>query len=495
MSILPPDLATSARASIRGLGGLLVACAGAGSLAAAGLDALGLNPLGFGAFDVGRNAVAITVYLLLAALFLPQTARWRLGLVFLIPLLTQFYQLGLGWDFDLGPSSLIRVMPYVAVLAAAGAELWRWKPSLSRLEQMGWTLCAGVGLVGWAASSGSSTTGLFGFLALGIVLPALAVYVRASLQREPELRAQLIAAGFWGFAAFAIGTLVVVRMGSAMELGGVTGLLGTRNISDYNLIFAYMLLLWPLALMGAASLGAPAVGGLCALFLASAIIGLSRTGILIVPILSLAGILALYARQPKAIGQACLSVLLMGALAWSALPNRDTLGMVWAQRFNVASAGQAFEVLERVRPGGSDSAARDQLRLEALRLFQQDPLFGQGFGGFGAWSLRGFNDAHSLTFTTLAEHGALGLFALYLLIGWLALRLVRMASWNGGPTALFALCFAAWLFSLHTVGGNLALLSERGFNINVINGLLLVIYLLAHHLVKPTSATPMRAAA
>ena len=166
------------------------------------------------------------------------------------------------------------------------------------------------------------------------------------------------------------------------------------------------------------------------------------------------------------------------ALVWTVVPNRESLGLVWAQRFYVGSPEQMIDVLGRVKPGGDDSFARDQLRNEALRLWRQDPLIGQGYGGFGAWSVRGYNDAHSLTFTTLAENGLIGLGLLYGLIGFLALRLLRLAK----ASSSFLLSFLAWLVAMHSVGGNLSVLSPHGFNINAINGVLLVTYLFVHRL-------------
>ena len=69
-----------------------------------------------------------------------------------------------------------------------------------------------------------------------------------------------------------------------------------------------------------------------------------------------------------------------------------------------------------MKPGGEDSLARDQLRAEAVRLVSDQPLTGLGFGGFGISSERGYNDAHSLSFTVLAEQGLLGLGVLFAVI-------------------------------------------------------------------------------
>lgn len=463
-----------------------------GALVALCTDGLGFNLLGFGNMDVARNAVAVTAFGSLIALFVPRYRSVRLGLILTIPLLTQFYQVGLAWDFALGPTSLIRVLPYVGVAMAVVAELIRRPISLSRAEQMGWLASAGIGILGWASGLGTGLTGPFGFIVFGLLLPGMYAFLKQQFENEPTAKAQIGAAGFVSFLALAVGTFVVIRLGSAMDMGGVAGLLGTRNVSDYNLIFAYMLLLWPLALMASGWFGPWCVGMISSLFLASAVIGLSRTGILMVPLLIIGGLVALYGKQPRQLGLTIAAVVVSGAAAWSMMPNRETLGTVWGQRFNIGSVDQMLEVANRVRPGGDDSEARDQLRNEALRLWRQDPLIGQGYGGFGAFSVRGFNDAHSITFTTLAENGLIGLVALYGLFGFLALRLLRLARWDvSGPKSLFLLSFAVWLMAIHSVGGNLAVISAHGFNVNAINGLLIVLYLWVHRLFIPAPQPQM----
>lgn len=481
------------RAVMMRLIGCVVSFSVLGSLVAITTDFLGLNLMGFGAMDTARNALACTIFGLLVALFLPRYQDTRTSLIILIPILTQFYQVGLAWDFALGPQSLIRTLPYVSVACAIAAELWRRPVSLSRLEQVSLALCAGVGLLGWASGVDASPVGAFGFLAFAIFLPLLYAYLKQQFASEISAPAQLGASGLVGFVALTAGTFVVIRLGSGMSMGGVAGLLGTRNVSDYNLIFAYLLLLWPIALTTASRFGAWCVGMISVLFLASAVVGLSRTGILLVPLLVLIGLFAIYHRSPKGLSLAIVAMFVGIALMWTVVPNRESLGLVWAQRFNVGSPEQMIDVLGRVKPGGDDSFARDQLRNEALRLWRQDPLIGQGYGGFGAWSVRGYNDAHSLTFTTLAENGLIGLGLLYGLIGFLTLRLLRLAK----ASSSFLLSFLAWLMAMHSVGGNLSVLSPHGFNINAINGVLLVTYLFVHRLTlqeAPTMAPKLRPA-
>ncbi|MBL8059146.1 MAG: O-antigen ligase family protein [Chthonomonas sp.] len=485
---------------IRTITGKLLACVGSfallGATTSVAADALGVNLFGFGSMDVVRNGLACTVIGLLVALFLPRFQDIRAALAILIPVLTQFYQVGLAWDFALGPQSLIRVLPYVGLACALSAELIRRPVCLSRAEQVGFLLCGGVGLLGWVSGLDASAVGFFGFLVFAILLPLLYAYFKQQFASDITAGAQLASASFVSFLALAVGTFVVIKLGSGMSMGGVTGLLGTRNVSDYNLIFAYMLLLWPIALVAASRIGAWCVGVLSVLFLASAVIGLSRTGILLVPLLIIVGIFSLYRRSPVALGSTVLAMAITCLLVWTAMPNRESLGLVWAQRFNISSPEQMASIFSRVKPGGDDSFARDQLRNEALRLWRQDPLIGQGYGGFGAWSVRGYNDAHSVTFTTLAENGLIGLGALYGLFGFLGLRLLRLSfrPLNRGENyrigAVFLVSFLAWLLAMHSVGGNLAVLSPRSFNVNVINGILMVAYLFVHRLGITTNEKP-----
>lgn len=487
---------------IRPITSKLLSCVGGFTLIGATLgvatDALGVNLFGFGSMDVMRNSLACTVLGLLIALFLPRFQDIRTALVLLIPVITQFYQVGLAWDFALGPQSLIRVLPYFGVACALVAELVRRPVSLTRTEQVGMLLCGGVGLLGWVSGVDASAVGFFGFATFAFLLPLIYAYLKQQFATDVTAGAQLTSASFVSFVALAVGTLVVIRLGAGMSMGGVTGLLGTRNVSDYNLIFAYMLLLWPIALLAASRYGAWCVGVISVMFLASAVVGLSRTGILLVPLLVIVGLISLYRRSPKAMGSSLLAMVVTCALVWTVMPNRESLGLVWAQRFNVSSPQQVASIFSRVKPGGDDSFARDQLRNEALRLWRQDPLIGQGYGGFGAWSVRGYNDAHSVTFTTLAENGLIGLGLLYGLFGFLGLRLLRLSFrplTDGSGSIIgfvFLVSFFSWLLAMHSVGGNLAVLSPRSFNVNAINGILLVAYFFVHRLSARAESEPAK---
>ncbi len=458
------------------------------ALLAFALDALGLNIMRFGALDVPRNAMCFLVFGLLIALFTPRFAHIRTSLVLIIPMLSQFYQVGLAWDYPVGPSSVIRILPYVAVAIAMAAGLWHRPVTPTKPEQLAWIGCLAIGALGLAGGMEFGSSGAFGLFVFGLYLPMTYFYIKSRMTVEDNVSAQIGASGLISFLMFAVGTFVVIRLGSGMEIGGVSGLLGTRNVSDYNLIFAYMLLLWPIALVGASWFGPWLCGGLSMLFIASAVMGLSRTGILMVPLLVVVGLATLYAKQSRSMVQSLAAMGLVGAIAWTMAPNRDTLGIVWAQRFNVGSAAQMLDVANRVRPGGDDSAARDQLRNEALRLWRQEPLIGHGYGGFGAFSVRGYNDAHSASFTTLAENGVLGLAGLYILLGFLALRLGRLATFKApGPKSLFLMSLVVWVIAVHTVGGNLGVFSEHGFNVNAINGVLLVMYFWVHTLFRDRS--------
>jgi len=487
------ELAT--RAMIAQVAKVLVGMGIFGGLASFCLDALGINALGFGALDTARNAVAITTFGLLIALFMPAFVQVRTALILLIPLLTQFYQVGLAWDFAVGPNSLIRVLPYVGIWLAMAAGIGARRPSVTQGEQVGWAISACIGLLGWVTGFTNGPTAAAGFFVFAGFLPTLYFFLKCQFELEPTGREQVIAAGFLGFLVLAVGAFLVIKLGSGMAMGGVSGLLGTRNVSDYNLIFTYLLLLWPIAVLGGSSLGPSAVGMLGTVFVASSIVGLSRTGAIMVPVLVLVSLIALFRGNARHWGGAAFAVLICGTLVYFATPGRETLGLVWGQRFNVFSVDQAGTIVDRIRPGGEDSAARDVLRQEAWRLWLQEPLSGQGFGGFGAASVRGYNDAHSLSFTTLSENGLAGLVSLYGLLGFLALRLIRLLSLPVHRTrSIYLISFIFWLISVHTVGGNLAVLSESGFNVNVINGVLLVLYLWVHRLVAFSPAPRLEAA-
>ena len=140
----------------------------------------------------------------------------------------------------------------------------------------------------------------------------------------------------------------------------------------------------------------------------------------------------------------------------------------------------------RVKPGGEDSQGRDRLRIEGSRLFQEDPLWGKGFGGFRENSMRGFYDAHSLTFTALSEQGIFGFTILYGFLGFVFLRISKVRTMQHAHPGqqLFVVGFLVWLFAVHSVGGNLIQVPEGGFNVNILPAVMLILYLSSHHLVK-----------
>lgn len=461
------------------LGGIFVL----GAMLGVVLNLLGVTIFPFGALAGPRNGFTVAFFLFLAVLVWPGSAKVRLGLFVLTPFLTQYYQTVLSWDVPQGATSVARVLPFIAMGAVCIPRAWTALRQFSKGEFLGSMLVFGLSLVGYLASFDRAIVGGTGVYLLGILAPAAYAYLKQELTERPQAKAMVNAALFLAFIVLCLGTLVVIQVGMGIGIGaeaGSGGILATRNISDFNLIISYLLLLWPFAAHGARSYGPIGLALISALFLLTSIVGLSRVAMTIGPVLILFTYLSILRESPKFVGKTVLIGALCFGLVWMAIPGRDDLVRAWTLRFNVTSLDQIVTILERVRPGGEDSFARDQLRAEAQHLFQRDPILGHGLGGFSVTSTSGYGDAHSLSLNLLAEHGIPGVLAFFGACGLILLRALklctaRLARW---PTpSIFVFSFLAWLAAVHTVGGNLLVLLPRSFVVNFLNLFLLVLYL------------------
>lgn len=483
--------ANDCRVAVKQLVKASAICLGLAGILAVCLDAFGINLLNFGTLDVARNTIAFWVYFQITLLFVPGQKHLRLPLVLLIPIFTQLYQVGLGWDLPGGPSSISRIAPYLGVMIFMVSTLVADRVKVSAAE-WGFVIAVNaIGITGAILGSTDQFVSLVTYLAVGILLPLYYFFIKRELAASPFSAAQLEASALIGFLTLTVGTLAIIRMGSEMTLGGVTGLLGTRNVSDYNLVLAYLILLWPFALRAARAISPLMVAFALILLLASAIMGLSRTGLMFVPILAVSGIYSVFKDSISKGFRTTIWIALLGTCAFLAFPQKDQLGTVWLQRLNLTESSRSSSIVSKLKPGGEDSIARDQLRMEGYRLFTQSPVMGQGYGGFGESSRRGFRDAHSMTFTALAETGILGLVALYFVLAVVGLRLFRLATaksvQDGG---LFFICFLMWLFAVHSVGGNLTAIQAGSFTVGAINGILLMVYLWAGPVLRRSTSAP-----
>lgn len=452
-------------------------------LLAAALDGIGLNLLQLGTLDLPRHALIFWPLLLGVAMFTPQLFRERWGIAVVLPFMTQFSQVAMGWEIAGGPHSLLRIAPYLALAVFLAAEAWRERPAVKHAERALVGICLGFAALGTLGGLVAKQPAAFAAMALGLGLPALTILVRHHTEQSPEFSAWITSALGLSFVGLAIGSLGIIKVSSGFELGGVTGLLATRNVSDYNLILGYLILLWPFAVRWGLHWGGALVGGLVILLIGTSVLGLSRVGLAVLPILGIIGLWMAFdhARSQGHGGRTLLQMLgtmvAVGVAISLIIPQRDSLGLVWSQRLNIASIDQILTLTERVRPGGEDSQARDMLRAEAVRLWQAEPWIGHGFGGFDAYSVRGFSDAHSLTLTVLAEHGLLGLAVLYVALIALALRLLGLARVGlRRDLVLMMSCLVAWLLAGHTVGTHVATWTSKSFAVGLMTAILLILW-------------------
>lgn len=449
-------------------------------LLAFSLDQMHLNLMKFGALDMVRNGLTFGFSGFVLSVLFEKDRSTRLTALILVPLFAQIYQTILGWDVGAGALSVFRWLPYLAMLVSLISSV-RWRDlGLTATERIAVAAIFGMSLVGWVANADRTPIGVISFVLMGIVAPMFYVAVRQALVEFPCFRIRLLAVALIGFVSLALGTLVIIQVGSGLQLGGMTGILATRNVSDFNLVIGYLVLLAPFAIYASYRIGLWSTVLITLLFFATCFFGLSRVGMTLGPLMFFTCVAILFRRQPRQMLVGTVGLVLLGMGAWSVMPNREALAYSWLLRFNVTDVSNVGEILERVKPGGEDSLARDQLRAEAVRLVSDQPLTGLGFGGFGISSERGYNDAHSLSFTVLAEQGLLGLGILFAAIAVVFLRLwwlIRHEPESNSYAWVVLIAFAFWILVVHTVGGNLLNVAPSGFTVGAITSIMLAIYL------------------
>lgn len=440
---------------------------------------LRFNPLGYGTLEGPRTSLTLAYWMALALLVLPQFRPHRPALILLVPVLTQVNNVVMGWDLPTGAFAPIRLLPYLLLCGVMIADM---KSDLSKAIAANKWLWVAFGLLGLLGAAGGwaneAQLWLPTLLFYSLFFPLWATYLNWSLRRGD--RDQLTGAAFVAGMLGIFSTLVIIGVGSQLDLGGKAGIAGTRNVSDINVVLPYLVLLWPFVVIGLRQVGGLVGGAAMCGLLGVAFLGLSRLGMVLLPLLLLVT-LAWWVRKdwkPAVLSVGVVTLLITFAYLGSA--ELRLAGDLLLRRFNVAGGQDFASLTAQFAPGGGESLQRDVLRTEALRMATSEPLWGVGAGNFTELSRAGFGDAHSLSLTVLAEFGLIGLASLYLVLGAIAWCLIHAwQSTRSSFVGLMGTAFCLWLIMAHTAGSNLATMSVASFGVNAATGAYLLLYLFA----------------
>jgi O-antigen ligase len=342
---------------------------------------------------------------------------------------------------------------------------------------------AAVALCGMIRGMAISPVGPTVFVLAGLLLPLFYGYVGGVVRRDPLASDRIQLALTLAIFMLLVGNIVSVFLGLKVEVAvGAGTIRGTRNLGDFNVASAYLLLLWPFAVGFLRRHDRIWFTLLCALYIVAVGLSFTRTALVMTPVVLALGLSALRLspnrRELAVVLFLCLIVLIGGL---STVQDSDVLRF-WMQRLDLEPDERASpgRIIEALASAVSSSSTRGHLRAEAVDLFRQSPLIGHGWGSFRELSPSGFSSAHSLTHDLLAESGLIGAGLFWLLVVTAAaghLAWCRARSCDRRMGLLFGGMAVLWLVTAHTMGAQLVLASRTGFQINLINGLLLVILL------------------
>ncbi|MCP4547817.1 MAG: O-antigen ligase family protein [bacterium] len=455
---------------------------GAGIMSLAFL-ALAINPFGFSQMPMIRTFIVLFALCYLLASLISVRSRREILMVVTIPFITQFYNIALGWDVAHGATSPLRLVPMAIMTSTMFLSLHLRAYRIPKRVMAIWGLTILVGLLGMVMSMDLSKIGPVLFLLVGIMIPLFYCYIGAVGATDPRLPQRLQLALCLAAIMLMIGNIATVFLGFGISVEiGAGSIAGTRNMGDFNSIFTYLLLLWPFAfgfLHGKNIVGAMLLIVLLVIVVA---LGFSRTALFLTPFILAISLLLLFRRSIKrSLGALILIVLLMlgGLSTWS-----KTEGMFnfWYRRldFSMSTGTSLINALQPVLSGGVAHSYRAELKRDAVELFTESPLIGHGWGSFRELSASGFGEAHSMTHDLLVETGLFGtglFWLMILLVGLNLLYLWRLRHADKWLVCLFSGLFCLWLLAAHTLGAQLCLASKTGLQVNIINGILLVLFL------------------
>lgn len=461
----------------------------AAALLTVALDLLDIQPFGYSQLVTARTWFTLLFLLHLMACLASFGRRDEVLILVTTPFLAQSYQVCLGRDAPPGALSLPRLLPYLVLGVVLVMALWRRRYLPSRAELALSTVVLAASTLFWVIGSEHTMVGFTVTFFLGVLLPAFAMYVASVSERRPELMSQFAAALTLGIFLMMIGFLVTFGLGTTLETArGAGSIESAREVGDFNSLISYLLLCWPFALCYLRDRSVVLTAALFVLFLVVSFAGVSKTMMVLAPPLVLLSLPTVLSRlRPGALlaGLLIAGVLLFALVKLVAsLPIGMFMLDLWLGRLDIdRNALDTLSIADLINPVALGSEAWDDrsvLRAEAMRIFYEHPLTGTGWATFPFLSFIEQGTSHALTTDLLQQTGLIGTALFWCVTVEIIARLIGFVRGEAGfrrLALLFPASFLIWLVAAHTVGAQLFMAAHSGFTVNVITGMLYVMYL------------------
>jgi len=457
---------------------------------------LQINIFGFTQMPMVRTSFVLFVYFYFLAGIISIGSRQELLLIVTIPFLSQFYNIALGWDLPGGATSPLRLLPMIVMGIAMILSLRRssYRPAKSPI--LTWSLVLFISTMGALMSMDISIVGGPMILLIGLLVPLFFFFIDNLSATDGRASQRLQLAILLGSLMLIGGNLATVTLGMGIEVSvGAGSLVGTRNMGDFNNIFTYLILGWPFAFSFIQKHNLFLSIVFVFLLIVVVALGFSRTALFLSPVILLLSLgLVLRHSLRRALGSLFVVAAILAGFV-SVWPAAEGMFFFWYQRldFSISGGVSLYNALQSIAPGGDAFSYRAALKQDAFNLFTQSPVFGHGWGAFRELSTSGFGQAHSLTHDLLVETGLLGAGLFWVLVGVILLNLLhlwRLRETDKLMVSLFTGMFGLWLLAAHTLGAQLYIASKSGIQVNIISGILFVLFLkrdLLVQLVLPAS--------
>jgi hypothetical protein len=500
----PPDALAGTRGPVAQLAREWVTIMAIAVVGSAVPSIVGLNLFGYTQLEFPRTVFTVFTLLHLALCLTSFDRPNEVLRLIITPFLAQPYQVCLGWDFEPGALSFMRILPYLVLIAAFSLAIARrrYRPAKSELALSALALLLSIS--GWIAGSIYSMVGMTVVLFIGVLLPAFGMYVGSIARSRPEMLQQFGAAIASGLFVLMLGFLAsLVLAGAVVTSRGEGTLESAREVGDFNALIPYLIFCWPFAVCYLQRVNRFLLGLLFVMFIVVTFVGFSRTMMLLAPPLM---VLSLPVAFPRLRAHVVVVTLFATVLAgWLilqyvlSLPAGQFFVKLWFARFDIDPLAPNFSLIDSVQTvmvGGEAWNERSQLRAEGFRVFLEHPFTGTGWATFPHVSRIQQETSHSLTADLLQQAGIFATALFWLVVFEAFSRIVFVARRpDAWPAAVrvFAFTLFVWMVAAHTVGAQLFKVGDTGFSVNALSGMLFVLYL-RREVVAHLCARPARAA-
>ena len=469
---------------------------------------LGINVFGYSQLEFPRTVFtffALFHFVLCLTSFGKRNEVLRLMIT---PFFAQPYQLCLGWDFEPGALSFMRVLPYLVLIVAFVMALGRrqYAPGKGELALSAAALL--ISAMAWVVGFTYTMVGMTVTLFLGVLMPALAMYVGSIARSRPEMLSQFGAAIGCGIFLLMLGFLASLGLaGAVVTSRGEGSIESVREVGDFNSLISYLILCWPFALCYLKRTNRFVLMLLFLFFVVVTFVGFSKTMMLLAPFLLLLSLPVAFPRlSVRAVVVTTCVIFLLGWLLVQyvlTLPAGQLALDLWMARFEIDRLSTDISLVDAltdaVQSVSVSSEAWDEramLRNEGLRVFFEHPLTGTGWATFPYVSNIQQGTSHSFTVDLLQQAGIFAAALFWLVIFEAFSRIVLVArqpqSWPAA-VRIFAFTLFVWLVAVHTVGAQLFKAADSGFAANALSGMLFVLFL-RRELIEHYCKQPVRGA-